>query len=75
MTEPHRPVVDGAVLRLIREQRFAAADFTIRRNGVCRLAPQLARAVATLVSACSTKDDKPSLPGRTAPRKARYASP
>ena len=51
MIEPHRPVVDGAVLRLIRNQRFASVDFVVRRDGVCRLSPQLARLVGTLVSA------------------------
>lgn len=69
MIEPHRPVVDGAVLRLIREQRFAAADFTTRRDGVCRLSPQLARALAALVSEAGTHDAKRGLPGRKAVRR------
>ena len=71
MIEPHRPVVDGAVLSLIREQRFAAADFTMRRDGVCRLAPQLARTVATLVSALGTDNAKAALPGRKPTRRKR----
>lgn len=71
MIEPHRPVVDGAVLSLIREQRFAAADFTMRRDGVCRLAPQLARTVATLVSALGTGSAKAALPGRKPTRRKR----
>ena len=69
MIEPHRPTVDAVILRLIREQRFAAADFTIRRDGVCRLSPQLARTVATLVSTAGTDAQKPSLPGRKPARK------
>ena len=69
MIEPHRSVVDGAILQLIREQRFAAADFTNRRDGVCRLSPQLARAVATLVPS-----DRPTtLPGRTPARRRTSA--
>ena len=69
MIEPHRPVVDGAVLSFISKQRFAKADFVIRRDGVCRLSPQLARTVATLVSTAGTDAQKPSLPGRKPPRK------
>lgn len=63
MIEPHRPVVDAAILSVIREQRFAAADFTMRRDGVCRVSPQLARVVATLVSATGDAGAKASLPG------------
>lgn len=69
MIEPHRPVVDGVILRLIREQRFAAADFTIRRDGVCRLSPQLARAVATLITLSGPEKQRVSLPGRKATRR------
>lgn len=49
LIEPKRPAVDGAILKLVAEQRFAAADFIIRSNGSCRLSPQLARAVANAV--------------------------
>ena len=48
--EPERPRVDAAILAFIAERSFAAADFIIRRNGVCRLSPQLARAMASIVS-------------------------
>jgi CRISP-associated protein Cas1 len=51
LIEPERPRVDAAILKLVREQRFAAADFIIRSNGSCRLSPQLARAVANAVLA------------------------
>lgn len=47
--EPERPKVDAEVLRLIRHQPLASADFIIRPNGACRLSPQFARTVATLV--------------------------
>ncbi|MFN0303065.1 MAG: CRISPR-associated endonuclease Cas1 [Burkholderiales bacterium] len=46
--EPMRPVVDRAVLRLINEMTFTGADFSIQRDGVCRLNPELARRVAQL---------------------------
>ncbi len=48
LIEPERPKVDAAVLRLVKNQAFSASDFVIRRDGVCRLSPQLARAVAKL---------------------------
>ena len=74
MIEPHRPVVDGAVLNLIREQQFASADFVVRRDGVCRLSPQLARAMATLVSSAGMENSKPSLPGRKPARRNKRIS-
>jgi CRISPR-associated endonuclease Cas1 len=49
LIEPERPKVDAEVLRLIRNQPLASADFMIRPNGSCRLSPQFARTVATLV--------------------------
>lgn len=50
LIEPERPRVDAAILTFVRSRKFAAADFVIRANGGCRLAPQLARAVAALIS-------------------------
>ena len=49
LIEPERPKVDAEVLRLIRHQPLASADFIIRPNGACRLSPQFARTVATLI--------------------------
>ena len=49
LIEPERPKVDAEVLRFIRQQPLAAVDFIMRPNGSCRLSPQLARTVATLV--------------------------
>ena len=43
LMELRRPMVDAAVLKFIAAERFAAADFVVRTDGVCRLAPQLAR--------------------------------
>jgi CRISPR-associated protein Cas1 len=51
LIEPERPKVDATVLALIDRHTFAADDFVIRRDGVCRLSPQLARTVAGLVLA------------------------
>lgn len=50
LIEPQRPIIDAAILTLIRNQKFAPADFIIRRDGVCRLSPQLARIVASLIT-------------------------
>jgi CRISPR-associated endonuclease Cas1 len=69
MIEPHRPIVDGVILSLIRDRRFATADFNVRRDGVCRLSPQLARAVATIVSNLSQITDNLPLPGRRTRRR------
>jgi CRISPR-associated endonuclease Cas1 len=53
LIEPERPKVDAAVLTFVQERSFAATDFILRSDGVCRLSPQLARMVAGLVSASS----------------------
>ena len=52
--EPERPRVDAAVLKFVRERSFSAADFPIWGDGVCRLSPQLARALVAF-SAEATK--------------------
>ncbi|WP_415644340.1 CRISPR-associated endonuclease Cas1, partial [Sphingomonas antarctica] len=49
LIEPERPKVDAAVLAFAASRQFAVADFILRKDGVCRLSPQLARAVAQLV--------------------------
>lgn len=69
--EPHRPVVDALVLRLVAEQRFSAADFIIRRDGVCRLSPQMARMIASLVSGSEPAKSARQLPGRKPPKRSR----
>ncbi len=50
LMEPLRPVVDRAVLKLVREEKFTGADFVLQSDGVCRLNPELARVVAIDVS-------------------------
>lgn len=44
--EPMRPVVDRAILQLVRTETFSGADFSIQHDGVCRLHPELARRIA-----------------------------
>ena len=49
MLEPERPKVDAKILDFVRSNTFTGADFILRRDGACRLSPQLARVVATFV--------------------------
>jgi len=46
--EPMRPVVDRAILELVKTATFSGGDFLIQPDGVCRLNPELARQVAQL---------------------------
>jgi CRISP-associated protein Cas1 len=48
LIEPERPKVDAAILTFARGRAFSGADFVIRKDGACRLSPQLARTVASL---------------------------
>ena len=50
LIEPERPKVDAAVLAFARSRSFSGADFILRKDGACRLSPQLARVVAGLVN-------------------------
>ena len=50
LIEPERPKVDAAILKFVAENEFAVTDFVLTRDGVCRLSPQLARAVSSLPS-------------------------
>lgn len=43
--EPDRPRVDRAVLEFAQSQTFSVKDFYLRKDGVCRLGPELARAL------------------------------
>jgi CRISPR-associated protein Cas1 len=46
--EPERPKLDGEILDFIGSRKFSAADFIVKRDGVCRLSPQLARVLAAI---------------------------
>jgi CRISPR-associated endonuclease Cas1 len=48
LMEQSRPEVDRNLLRMLNSQSFHSADFSICRNGICRLAPQMARYIAGL---------------------------
>lgn len=55
LMEPHRPRVDRAVLHFVDSNTFSGADFVLRSDGVCRVAPQMARALcATAWTAINT---------------------
>ena len=45
LLEPMRPAIDAIILRFLTSETFHPADFTIGRDGVCRLHPALARRV------------------------------
>jgi CRISPR-associated protein Cas1 len=50
LMEPMRPVVDRAVLEFIQRHVFEPGDFTLTREGVCRLNPELAQSVVEITS-------------------------
>ena len=50
LMEPLRPVVDKLVLSFALASTFSRAEFVIREDGVCRLAPQLSKRVCSLFS-------------------------
>ena len=49
LMEPERPRVDRVVLEFVKSTVFDPADFVIRSDGVCRLNPEMARAVVARV--------------------------
>jgi len=49
MLEPERPKVDAKILDFVQNNTFTGADFILRKDGACRLSPQLARIVAQLI--------------------------
>lgn len=50
MLEPERPHVDAAILDFVQSRTFSGADFILRKDGACRLSPQLARVIATIAA-------------------------
>ncbi len=50
LMEPKRPIVDRAVLKLVINETFSGSDFMLQRDGVCRLMPDFACALASAVS-------------------------
>jgi len=49
LIEPKRPKVDPALLAFMQDRTFSGADCILRKDGACRLSPQLARMLAGLV--------------------------
>lgn len=49
LMEPHRPIVDRAILKLIREETFSGGDFDLQSDGVVRVGPDLVRYLFKLV--------------------------
>lgn len=47
LMEPHRPIVDRGILKLIREETFSGADFDLQSDGVVRVNPELVRAISS----------------------------
>lgn len=50
LMEPLRPVVDRFILEFALSHTFTPGDFTINKQGGCRLNPQLAKTVAKHVA-------------------------
>ncbi|MBO9581444.1 MAG: CRISPR-associated endonuclease Cas1 [Sphingobium sp.] len=50
MIELERAAIDATVLQIVKAHTFSAADFILRKDGVCRLSPQLARVVAAIAA-------------------------
>lgn len=46
MIELERSAVDAVILQFVQDHTFCAADFILRKDGCCRLSPQLARRIA-----------------------------
>ena len=53
--EPLRPVVDRVVLEFLLRETLTPGDFTITKEGFCRLNPQLARKIVTATSVAIAK--------------------
>ena len=50
LMEPCRPVVDRQVLNFFARSKLTGGDFLIMDDGVCRLAPQMARRICEVIS-------------------------
>jgi CRISP-associated protein Cas1 len=50
LMEPMRPAVDAVVLGFAASNAFHPVDFVLREDGVCRIAPQLARAIVDRIA-------------------------
>jgi len=48
LMEPLRAIVDQAIIEFVQSNEFHPSDFTIRKDGACRLNPQMAKRLASL---------------------------
>ena len=48
LIDPERPTADATIIAFAKSRKFAGADFVLRKDGVCRFSPRLARVVAVI---------------------------
>jgi len=56
LIEPYRPQVDREVRAFIRSQAFTPRDFVIDAKGVCRLHPELAQALVSVLAGLTARE-------------------
>ncbi|MEM8917931.1 MAG: CRISPR-associated endonuclease Cas1 [Pseudomonadota bacterium] len=49
LLEPERPNVDAVILEFVQSRKLSPADFILRKDGVCRLSPGLAKIIAAMI--------------------------
>jgi len=54
--EPYRPQVDREVRAFIRSQAFTPRDFVIDAKAVCRLHPELAQALVSVLAGLTARE-------------------
>ena len=61
LMEPLRPLVDRGVLEFVQRHVFEPGDFTLTREGGCRLNPELARAIVKVSTSILETGDRSRL--------------
>jgi len=56
LTEPYQPKVDREVRAFIRSQAFTPRDFVIDAKGVCRVHPELAQALVSVLGGLMARE-------------------
>lgn len=75
LIEPYGPRVDGEALEVTRSTVFTPRNFVIGAKGVCKLHPELAQALVSVLGGLkSLGDDPPQRPGPVL-RKAATVGP
>jgi CRISPR-associated protein Cas1 len=57
LMEPPRPIVDRAISGIVQAHTFTPRDFMLLNSGVCRVNPQIAKAVVQEVD-CSVEMER-----------------